>query len=70
MKKLLTALISAAVLAMPVALVTSPASAATTTQAKDGQTSIKAKTKSKGKSKASAKKKAKKQKVAAVKPAA
>ena len=40
MKKLLTALISAAVLAMPVALVTSPASAATTAQTKDGQTSI------------------------------
>ena len=55
---------------MPVALVTSPASAATTAQTKDGQTSIKAKTKSKGKSKASAKKKVKKQKAAAVKPAA
>ncbi|MCX7225083.1 MAG: hypothetical protein NT071_05610 [Burkholderiales bacterium] len=37
MRKLLATLISAAVLAMPVALVTSPASAATTTQAKDGQ---------------------------------
>jgi hypothetical protein len=63
-------LISAAVLAMPVALVTSPASAATTTQAKEVPSSVKSKAKSKGKTKANAKKKAKKQKVAAVKPAA
>ena len=69
MNKFLAALISAAFLAAPLALVTTPASAAKTTQAKAGQTSVKASAKSKSKSKASSKKKAKKQKSAATKTA-
>ncbi len=55
MKKLLTALISAALIAMPLAVISTPASAATTTQVKHAKKGSKAKAKAKSKAKKKAK---------------